>query len=687
MTDGAAARSTTTKRKVRDENASDIASADAAVAAAEAEVERCGRELAEAQRTHAEAAKKGDFLALIFLERAVERLEVAKERKTDAEKIKRLTDGNNVLTDDKRLLAQTKKLFSAITRVMVQHTVVSSSSASNPSAEQGRKHAQKKSKPDLVVRQMIEPVFETTIDGFFRKAVVADCPAALTDAALDDVMNRWWSRAREFKLPESEFTFAQLLSRSLAGEKMDQVKEVAPVFASLMFELMMLLDTPEQPLFLYSEAKLLKLNVRWPSLAHIAPSRRPERARMSDADSENSVASNDGNDNCVRGGSDDDHCRDDAADLLAVKVPRWLVHVRDGNDLNTHRKVDLAVFAHKGPRDACSFNLCSQRSVCTAVELKRDVDDPSLRKAISQLTQDYAITISTQFVGERRVLFGIVGTAAQLRFCQLWSRGAHCEARVSPLVSIATAKEVAKLLANPRAEWCDVVAGRSTLLRQIARVVLYSASGPTIDCGLKLPSGSFSTEIGELQFTGVLGCTTRSIVLSADLRKDDGSTMRVALKRYCESSDGSRECEIASLRKFGHLPGVVSLVGDSGDLEWIATAPVGVALSQMCLCSNTARDRASRALKDGLISSLLAIHANKCLFADVHPGNIVLIDNADANNNDVVADVVAKFVDLESVREEDSEKRPSPPTTLTDDTAHADMAALDDIIRKIEQRL
>jgi hypothetical protein len=432
---------------------------------------------------------------------------------------------------------------------------------------------------------------------------------------------------------------------------------------------------------------LLKSSVRWPSLAYVAPSRQSERLRPPNAPPLSAPATDDNRSGDSEapttsfGDNDDDH-RDDAADLAAVQVPRWLVRQRDGHDLNTHRKVDLAVFTHQAPRDARLFNLCNQRSVCTAIELKRDVGDVSLQKAIGQLTQDYASTLGTQFVGDRRVMFGIVGTAAQLRFCQLWSEGAHCEARVSALASIATAEEVATLLADSQAQWCDVVADRSSFLKQIARVVLHSARGPTIDCGLKLPEGSFSTEIGELRFTGVLGCTSRSIVLSADLRQGDGTTVRVAFKRYCTSSEESRAREVASLRKFGHLPGVASLVGTSSitdDIEWIATAPVGIALSQMCLCGNAVRERVIRALNDGPTSALQAIHANKCLFADIHRGNIVVIDN------DQTDTVVAKFVDLESVRAENSKAHPSPKLTLTHNTIDADMAALKDMICSIEQ--
>lgn len=634
LTDANAAASTTTKRKPDDNTSADATDDD--------DVERLGRELRDAEATFADAAKTGDKFAQLSLASARDKL--------------RFAETTRRLVDDKKLLRQTRKLHDDITRVLTKHAV---STSSNRSAEGGHAHTQKRPK-----KAVIEPIWEATVDDFFVNAGVANCPAALTEQMFDDAMNQWWSRARDFRLPNGKHTFAELLSRSLAGEKMDKVAEVAPVFASLMFELMALLNAsidlyrhPRNPLFLYSEANLLKSCVIWPSLAYVASSAT-------------SIGDN-----------DDDH-RDDAADLAAVQVPRWLVRQRDGHDLNTHRKVDLAVFTHQAARDARLFNLCYQRSVCTAIELKRDVGDVSLQKAVSQLTQDYATTLGPQFVGERRFLFGIVGTAAQLRFCQLWSVGAHCQARVSSLLSIATAEEVATLLADPHAQWCDVVAGRSSFLKQIARVVLHSASRPTIDCGLTLPQGSFSTEIGELRFSGVLGCTSRSIVLSADVRQRDGTTARVAFKRYCTSSEESRAREVASLRKFGDLPGVASLVGLSAiadDIEWIATAPVGIALSQMCLCDNAVRDRVIRALNDGPTNALQAIHANKCLFADIHRGNIVVI----AGEADTM---VAKFVDLESVRAENSKPHPSPKLLLTHNTTDADMAALKDLIRSIEQQ-
>jgi hypothetical protein len=391
------------------------------------------------------------------------------------------------------------------------------------------------------------------------------------------------------------------------------------------------------------------------------------------------------------------------ADLAAMHVPPWLVHQRDGRDLDTHRKVDLAVFSHPSTRDARRFNVCAQRSVCTAIEMKRDVSVKSMRKAVSQLTQDYATTVGTQFVGERRVMFGIVGTAAELRFCQVWS-DAHVRARVSPLVSIADAAEVADLLKDTNKKWCDVVASKSAFLQHIARVVLHGASGPTIDSGLKVPQGDYSVAIGNgierIRFVGVLGCTKRSIVLSADVFDADGKTKRIAFKRYvAKASEGARRREVAALQQFGVLPGVVSLVGFGGielnDIEWIATEPVGTALSQMCLCSSATRLAVVEALRGGPVAALQALHECNHLFADIHRGNIILTRADGGTTEESTASTTtaatsaatlrfdAKFVDLESVRAV-AEEPNSPTLDITAETAEDDNKNLETVINSIE---
>jgi hypothetical protein len=600
-------------------------------------------------------------------------------------------------------------LRSKIYDVVSERAVLTDSSKTALGDAANASTAPAKSSGSTVERLLVDPVIEATIGEFFTNARVAELDAGVADGVFDNAMNTWWERARTFKLPSAgKSTFAQLLHDSLAGEKQNEVAEVAPVFASLMFELMVLLSEANDSLFLYSEADLLK-KVRWPAIGLVAPSRvQPKREREQSAappaaedshsHSEHGVAEGDNSSDAT----DDDHV-DRAADLAAVAVPPWLVHQRDGRDLNTHRKVDLAVFSHRGTRDTNRFNVCAQRSVCTAIEVKRDVSDKSLRKAVSQLTQDYATTVGTQYVGERRVMFGIVGTAAQLRFCQLWS-DTQFHVRVSPFVSIASAAEVASLIADPSKRWCDVVAGRSAFLQQIARVVVHSAAGPTIDCGLKVPQGVYSTAVGEVVFDGVLGCTRRSIVLSASITtQPDGETRRVAFKRYTNASAAARAHEREALRKFGGLPGVVSLVASGGiandgsDIEWIATEPVGKALSQICLCSSAARRAVVRALGDGPVAALSALHEQGHLFADIHDGNIILSmpadDDSEGDEEDgepededdgEASSSFAKFVDLETVYE--IAKGPHSSPTVSSARTADDNEKLTALIRSIEHR-
>jgi hypothetical protein len=213
--------------------------------------------------------------------------------------------------------------------------------------------------------------------------------------------------------------------------------------------------------------------------------------------------------------------------------------------------------------------------MCTCFVIGSNVSDASLRNALMQLSCDFIPTIFNSFMGHRRVLFGVIGTASQLRFCQMWSVGAYLQARVSSLMSIATAEELATLLANPVANWCDVVATKSAFLKQIARVVLHSATRPTIDSGEVLPSRVFRTEIGDLRLTDVIECnfrtaTSATIVVGADLRKSDGTTVRVALTSMFEGVPR----ELAALTE-ARLPGVVT--------RWLARdllSRVGLPLSR-----------------------------------------------------------------------------------------------------------
>lgn len=634
------------------------------------DVEACRGELERAESKFSEAATRGDELAQLKLDAARRNLVIA--------------ELSAQLSDDKKWLSvldSLRNLQASIAGVVANSAAVSSSSGL--SADGNNKQAQKRPKSGTVDPVLINPVIEATLEAFFANGGVA-APTNITDDQFDNAMNVWWSRAREFKMPNGERTFAQLLLESLSeGRKLAETSEVAPVFASLMFELMTLLSAHDPALFLFSEADLLK-KVRWPAIDFVPPSRRSGRAHVShsanddvDVPSESTV---------------DDECEsahhDPKADLAAVNVPSWLVHQRDGAEPNTHRKVDLAVFSHPGVRDATSrFNVCAQRNVCTAIEMKRDVEEASMKKAVSQLTQDYATTVGTQFVGHRRTMFGIIGTAARVRFCQLWSEGAHCQARVSPAVSIASASEVTELIDNPTKNWCDVVSNKSAFLQQIARVVVYSASGPTIDCGLKVPQDLYVAALGDyerIRFVDVLGVTRRSIVLSADLLKRDGAPLRVAFKRYCNPSVGSRIREVEALNTFGGQIGVVSLVGARGneddDVVAIATTPVGVALSQMCLCKRTVRDGVVEALKNGPVRALAKIHERGNLFADIHRGNIIVVESHHGSATD------ARFVDLESVRAANTAPRGSPVLDFTHQTAEEDaaLALLLHLIQSIE---
>lgn len=125
-------------------------------------------------------------------------------------------------------------------------------------------------------------------------------------------------------------------------------------------------------------------------------------------------------------------------------------------------------------------------------------------------------------------------------------------------------------------------------------------------------------------------------MLSANVTtQPDGETRRVAFKRYTNASAAARAHELEALRKFGGSPGVVSLVASGGiandgsDIEWIATEPVGKALSQMCLCSSATRRAVVRALGDGPVAALSTLHEQGHLFADIHDGNIILSTPAD----------------------------------------------------------
>jgi hypothetical protein len=436
--------------------------------------------------------------------------------------------------------------------------------------------------------------FAATLDEFLTRANVAPLSHDVV-AAMDGAMDSWWAHARDFVPAGGSKTFGQLLLDNAKNvnqsELTEELTEVTPLFASLMFELMRVLSMHNPSLFLFAEASLV-----------------------------GTVA-------------DDDSGRPSAC-------PSWFVRERDDTDLYTHRKVDIALFTHDATtRDATAkFNLCAQRNVCTAVEIKRDISEHATRKALKQLTEDYSMTVAAQFVGERRVMFGIVGTAAQLRICQLWSNESHFVALASPILSIATVSELGELLGDPTKKWSNVVRSNPTFLQTIARVVLHSASAPGIDCGLKLPRGTFSASIGgyeRVRFERVLGVSRRSIVVNAVLSRSDGSHVKsVAFKRYGIASDAARDREVTAYETFGGAgDGVVSCVGRivnaRGAVEAVATEPVGVALSQMCLCGSSVRCAVAAALRGGPLRALASIHAASDVFPDIHDGNIIVVTNED----------------------------------------------------------
>jgi hypothetical protein len=437
-----------------------------------------------------------------------------------------------------------------------------------------------------------------------------------------------------------------------------------------MYELMRVLSVQNPSLFLYSEANLIG-EYPWPFV--------PIAGVATDA-----------NVNSSADGADDESSyvdSNDKTERVSVIVPSWFVRQLDGADLNTHRKVDIALFTHDATtRDATAkFNLCAQRNVCTAVEMKRDVSEQAMRKALQQLTQDYSTTVATQFVGERRVMFGIIGTAAQLRICQLWSNESHFLALASPILSIATVSELAELLGDPAKKWSDVVRSNPTFLQTIARVVLHSASAPKIDCRLTLPQGEFSASIGgydRIRFERVLGVSARSIVVNAVLSRSEGSDVKsVAFKRYGIASDAARDREVTAYEKFGGAgDGVVSCVGRivnaRGAVEAVATEPVGVALSQMCLCGSSVRCAVAAALRGGPLRALASIHAASDVFPDIHDGNIIVVTDEDGGTE-------ARFVDLESVCP-DGSKHSSPELKDGCGNAQEDNDRLDKIIERIE---
>jgi hypothetical protein len=465
---------------------------------------------------------------------------------------------------------------------------------------------------------------------------------------------------------DGRLSFGQLLRASLTGDKLNERTEVAPVFASLMVELMRALSVYMPSLLFYSEADLTGDSL-WPTFV-----------------------THDTSTNFGRVGVDVSTAVGSTAGTTTAFVPRWFVRQRDARCTTTHRNLDQAFFTHdNATRDTTTkFNLCAKRNVCTATELTRDLSDNSMRAALSQLSQGYTATVGSQFVGERRVVAGIMGSAAKVRLCQMWSVGSRLHAFVSPIVAIATVDELDCLLSNSQLKWSDVVASNPTFLETVARVVLHHAGAPAlrgnlgtpkIDCGLRLPVGKFNADIGNyvsISFEQVLGVTNRSIVVRALVSDNEGNTMHVAFKRYTNDCADTRQREVDSYAKFGGV-GVLSLVGDavdrSGVVEAIATAPVGIALLDMCLCGAAARAAVGAALRDGPKRALERIHAANYIFRDIHDGNIIVVPSGDA-----------LFIDLESVHPKKDGPHPSPDDGNPCKSAQADKNRLELITLRIE---
>lgn len=438
------------------------------------------------------------------------------------------------------------------------------------------------------------------------------------------------------------------------------------MFASLMVELMRALSVYMPSLLFYSEADLTGDSL-WPTFV-----------------------THDTSTNFGRVGVDVSTAVGSTAGTTTAFVPRWFVRQRDARCPTTHRNLDQAFFTHdNATRDTTTkFNLCAKRNVCTATELTRDLSDNSMRAALSQLSQGYTATVGSQFVGERRVVAGIMGSAAKVRLCQMWSVGSRLHAFVSPIVAIATVDELDCLLSNSQLKWSDVVASNPTFLETVARVVLHHAGAPAlrgnlgtpkIDCGLRLPVGKFNADIGNyvsISFEQVLGVTNRSIVVRALVSDNEGNTMHVAFKRYTNDCADTRQREVDSYAKFGGV-GVLSLVGDavdrSGVVEAIATAPVGIALLDMCLCGAAARAAVGAALRDGPKRALERIHAANYIFRDIHDGNIIVVPSGDA-----------LFIDLESVHPKKDGPHPSPDDGNPCKSAQADKNRLELITLRIE---
>jgi hypothetical protein len=270
--------------------------------------EQCQRELIEAEIMYSAAARNGNAVAELKLQKAHRDLEFAQRRAA----ITRTRQWHSALNKLYRLGSNIYKITSEAHRVAVsdRETLGDPTVEVPPHSGFVDEHC-----------LLLWPNVDVSIDDFFANARVPELNGELD---FDGVMNAWWDIAREFKLPDSNCTFGELLSDLLNRQKQAKVADIAPVFASLMFELMVLLSKTNDSLFLYSRANLLK-KLPWPAI-------------------------------------------EDA--------PEWLVHQCDDPYLKRHRKVDLAVFSHPGKRDTKRFNACAQRSVCTAIELMSNIAVP-----------------------------------------------------------------------------------------------------------------------------------------------------------------------------------------------------------------------------------------------------------------------------------------------------------------------
>ena len=396
-------------------------------------------------------------------------------------------------------------------------------------------------------------------------------------------------------------------------------------------------------------------------------------------DSGHFKATDDPNDNSAR----DHFCKDVVLYLEGLR--RGVTALREpGKSVFTtayqetqKRKVDAA-FIHHPECDPAKYGLCAQRNVCLAVELKKTLSRS--HQAPVQLNHDFALAQSA-LRGEMHPFYALISDGKN------WtaSRATYRYGHVTPMGFPKTGFEV---LNEYPSEWYQLeelyqeqlTQNSKRCIEMIVAVIAMAISRVTYEPNVNFPRVRDPLTSGEFVPDCLHVANAKSAIYSGRL---DGTD--VVLKLFNSSQkprfERERENYITAHKKLSGCPGVdkvacmkgfwdPSQCGKTSYHTGLLLSPVGIPLSNVCLCCSERREMLRSMLKRDIRPTLKALMNgdNPLYYVDLHPGNIIVSRKADGTEEMHLVDM-EWLLDAHGGVREASVVSPAARDSLSDETA------------------